>query len=176
MGDRKSDGKGRGGSRKGLNPLLPHNNRMSSSSALKMTGIWTQTIGYDPYAQEGENRQQAEEAEAATRERAKGIMALATLSNQANVSRGACKKCGMMGHLTFQCRNFDVAVPKEDDSSDDSSSSSSDDDDHRRPSRRRDESPPKKKRKRSRSPKKKSKKGHKKKHSKKKHRQGRDDD
>ncbi|RHY29859.1 hypothetical protein DYB32_004805 [Aphanomyces invadans] len=84
MGDRKSDGKGRGGSRKGLNPLLPHNNRMSSSSALKMTGIWTQTIGYDPYAQEGENRQQAEEAEAATRERAKGIMALATLSNQAS--------------------------------------------------------------------------------------------
>ncbi|KAF0772574.1 hypothetical protein AaE_002273 [Aphanomyces astaci] len=85
MGDRKGDGKGRGGSRKGLNPLLPHNNRMSSSSALKMTGIWTQTIGYDPYAQEGD-RQQEEEAAAATRERAKGIMALATLSNQ-----GVCR-------------------------------------------------------------------------------------
>ncbi|ETV64705.1 hypothetical protein, variant, partial [Aphanomyces astaci] len=113
MGDRKGDGKGRGGSRKGLNPLLPHNNRMSSSSALKMTGIWTQTIGYDPYAQEGD-RQQEEEAAAATRERAKGIMALATLSNQGNEARGACKKCGMMGHLTFQCRNFQVAAPKED--------------------------------------------------------------
>jgi hypothetical protein len=27
---------------------------MHSSAALKMTGIWTNTIGYDPYAAEGE--------------------------------------------------------------------------------------------------------------------------
>ena len=33
---------------------MPHNNRMHSSAALKMTGIWTNTIGYDPYAAEGE--------------------------------------------------------------------------------------------------------------------------
>jgi len=31
---------------------MPHNNRMSSSAALKMTGIWKDTIGYDPYAAE----------------------------------------------------------------------------------------------------------------------------
>ena len=33
---------------------MPHNNRMDSSSALKMTGIWKNTIKYDPYAPEGE--------------------------------------------------------------------------------------------------------------------------
>lgn len=32
---------------------MPHNNRMHSSSALKMNGIWKNTIGYDPYAAEG---------------------------------------------------------------------------------------------------------------------------
>jgi hypothetical protein len=31
---------------------MPHNNRMHSSAALKMTGIWKDTIGYDPYAAE----------------------------------------------------------------------------------------------------------------------------
>lgn len=31
---------------------MPHNNRMHSSAALKMTGIWKNTIGYDPYAAE----------------------------------------------------------------------------------------------------------------------------
>ena len=33
---------------------MPHNNRVQSSSALKMTGIWKNTIKYDPYAGEGE--------------------------------------------------------------------------------------------------------------------------
>lgn len=32
---------------------MPHNNRMHSSAALKMNGIWKNTIGYDPYAAEG---------------------------------------------------------------------------------------------------------------------------
>lgn len=31
---------------------MPHNNRVQSSAALQMTGIWKNTIGYDPYAAE----------------------------------------------------------------------------------------------------------------------------
>ncbi|CAM9221549.1 unnamed protein product, partial [Choristocarpus tenellus] len=83
---------------------MPHNNRMSSSSALKMTGIWTNTIGYDPYA--AEDGAQVDEDSQNAYEQAQGLMALAKLSNQGvTEQRGACKKCGMVGHLTIQCRN-----------------------------------------------------------------------
>lgn len=63
---------------------MPHGNRVSSSSALKMTGIWTNTIGYDPYAAEGGAADAEDEANAF--EQAQGLMALAKLSNQ-GVSR-----------------------------------------------------------------------------------------
>lgn len=59
---------------------MPHGNRVSSSSALKMTGIWTNTIGYDPYAAEGGGADAEDEANAF--EQAQGLMALAKLSNQ----------------------------------------------------------------------------------------------
>ena len=65
---------------------MPHGNRVSSSSALKMTGIWTNTIGYDPYAAEGGAADAEDEANAF--EQAQGLMALAKLSNQ-GVSRRA---------------------------------------------------------------------------------------
>ncbi|RLN61925.1 hypothetical protein BBJ29_006814 [Phytophthora kernoviae] len=70
---------------------MPHNNRMHSSAALKMTGIWKDTIGYDPYAAEGEKQEKSE----SSYEQAQGLMALAKLSNKSNDTRGACKKCGM---------------------------------------------------------------------------------
>ncbi|KAF3964002.1 hypothetical protein CMV_011670 [Castanea mollissima] len=36
-----------------------------------------------------------------------GLLALARITgSNANEARGACKKCGRVGHLTFQCRNF----------------------------------------------------------------------
>lgn len=57
---------------------MPHNNRMHSSAALKMTGIWKDTIGYDPYAAEDEKQ----EATESSYEQAKGLMALAKLSNK----------------------------------------------------------------------------------------------
>lgn len=67
---------------------MPHNNRMSTSGALKMTGIWSQTIGYDPYAAEGE--EEKKQAETALRaERNKGIMDLARESNVDGADRGA---------------------------------------------------------------------------------------
>ncbi|KAF4318580.1 hypothetical protein BBO99_00007002 [Phytophthora kernoviae] len=67
---------------------MPHNNRMHSSAALKMTGIWKDTIGYDPYAAEGEKQEKSE----SSYEQAQGLMALAKLSNKSNDTRGACKK------------------------------------------------------------------------------------
>ena len=57
---------------------MPHNNRMHSSAALKMTGIWKNTIGYDPYAAEDEKKETTE----TSYEQAKGLMTLAKLSNK----------------------------------------------------------------------------------------------
>lgn len=68
---------------------MPHGNRVSSSSALKMTGIWTNTIGYDPYAAEGGGPDAEDEANAF--EQAQGLMALAKLSNQ-GVSNLFCRR------------------------------------------------------------------------------------
>nr|CCA14908.1 conserved unknown protein putative [Albugo laibachii Nc14] len=111
------------------------------SLTLKMNGMWKNTIGYDPYAATDEGTQDCELA----RDQAKGLMALAKLSNQNTQTRGACKKCGMIGHLTYQCRNHLLDQPKaipesSDDSlsdSEDSSSSSSSDEDARRFKRKR---------------------------------------
>jgi len=44
----------------GTKPKKPHNNRISSSGALKMTGIWKDTIQYDPYEGEGDVQTQAD--------------------------------------------------------------------------------------------------------------------
>ena len=36
-----------------------------------------------------------------------GLLALARITgSNSDETRGACKKCGRVGHLTFQCRNF----------------------------------------------------------------------
>lgn len=75
---------------------MPHGNRVSSSSALKMTGIWTNTIGYDPYAAEGGGPDAEEEANAY--EQAQGLMALAKLSNQ-GVSWSENNCCAMFAFL-----------------------------------------------------------------------------
>ncbi len=79
---------------------MPHNNRVSGSSALKTNDIWSKTIGYDPYANTEEDRQCDDTNQTAS------LMLLAKMTNLSGVeSRGGCKKCGMLGHLTFQCRN-----------------------------------------------------------------------
>lgn len=99
-------------------PKMPHNNRMSSSAALKTHSIWTNTIGHDPHAPEGEGADDRKSKE----EQAAGLLLLAKMSNLGgSSSRGACGKCGMAGHLTFQCRN--VAKIESESSSDDDSSS-----------------------------------------------------
>ncbi|EEY57128.1 uncharacterized protein PITG_10936 [Phytophthora infestans T30-4] len=47
---------------------MPHNNRMHSSATLKMTGIWKNTIGYDPYAAKGEQQARASQRSHGTRQ------------------------------------------------------------------------------------------------------------
>jgi hypothetical protein len=82
---------------------MPHNNRVSSSAALKMNDMWSKTIGYDPYAaNEAESLEEKEKKDL----QAESLLLLARISNLSGVeSRGGCKRCGMLGHLTYQCRN-----------------------------------------------------------------------
>lgn len=102
---------------------MPHNNRVSSSGALQTNDIWSKTIGFDPYASSDSKATLAEEA--ASQEQAAGLMLLAKMSNFAGTeSRGSCKKCGMLGHLTFQCRNTIKLKNSFQESSSDSSSDS----------------------------------------------------
>lgn len=92
---------------------MPPNNRVSSSVSLKMNDIWTKTIGYDPYSS-GKELNGEEESN-----RSAGLLLLAKMSNlSGSETRGACNRCGMVGHLTFQCRN----PPKVENSTDSSSS------------------------------------------------------
>lgn len=58
---------------------MPHNNRMSTSGALKTTDIWSKTIGHDPYAAECEVNQESNSA--ADAEKARGLMELARSQN-----------------------------------------------------------------------------------------------
>jgi hypothetical protein len=99
---------------------MPHNNRVNASAALKTNDIWSKTIGYDPYAATNEDKSDKNNEQAET------LMLLARISNLSGVeSRGGCKKCGMLGHLSFQCRNPSQSKPSEAVSSDDSDSDSS---------------------------------------------------
>merc|ERR1712151_600577 len=69
--------------------------------------IWTQSVGHDPYkgagdADSGAMLQELGEINAS----AKGLFRLAQLTgNSSTLAPGACKKCGQVGHLFFQCRN-----------------------------------------------------------------------
>ncbi|KAM7496544.1 hypothetical protein LguiA_020958 [Lonicera macranthoides] len=94
---------------------MPANNRVHSSAALQTHGIWQSAIGYDPYAPNKEDNKKSSQPKASTVEPEgenayasfQGLLALARITgSNADEARGACKKCGRVGHLTFQCRNF----------------------------------------------------------------------
>ncbi|GFS31177.1 CAX interacting protein 4 [Actinidia rufa] len=96
---------------------MPANNRVHSSAALQTHGIWQSAIGYDPYAPNKEDNKSSQQKsshsgpEPDNAENAyasfQGLLALARITgSNADEARGACKKCGRVGHLTFQCRNF----------------------------------------------------------------------
>ena len=117
---------------------MPANNRVSSSVALRTTDVWSKTIGYDPYAGAGDG---VKKEERASYEASQDLLskARAVLGKSADVAnRGACRKCGQIGHLTKDCRNFlmttklESSSDSESDSSSSSSSSSSSRSDHKR--------------------------------------------
>jgi len=61
---------------------MPHNNRVSTSGALRTSSMWQQTIGHDPYAdREADAEREAVQAKAA--EQAKGLLELARHQNLA---------------------------------------------------------------------------------------------
>ncbi|KAJ4891226.1 CAX-interacting protein 4 [Raphanus sativus] len=92
---------------------MPANNRVHSSAALQTHGIWQSAIGYDPYAptakEEPKTTQQKSSDDHPENSYAsfQGLLALARITGSNNdEARGSCKKCGRVGHLTYQCRNF----------------------------------------------------------------------
>lgn len=70
---------------------MPHNNRLSTSGALKSNDMWSKTIGHDPHASEVEGEASARQEQASAREaREKGLLELARLSNLGSgAERGA---------------------------------------------------------------------------------------
>merc|ERR1712029_167339 len=101
-------------------------------------------IGHDPYAGAGDEAPQGLVEQGEINASAKGLFRLAQLTGHSStLAPGACKKCGQVGHLYFQCRNWvklkdralheEVVVEEEDSdampSSDDASSGDSSDDD-----------------------------------------------
>uniref|UniRef100_A0A803PS96 CCHC-type domain-containing protein n=1 Tax=Cannabis sativa TaxID=3483 RepID=A0A803PS96_CANSA len=94
---------------------MPANNRVHSSAALQTHGIWQSAIGYDPYAPNKEEDKSSTQHKSANSEpegenpyaNFQGLLALARITgSNTDVARGACKRCGRVGHLRFQCRNF----------------------------------------------------------------------
>lgn len=93
---------------------MPANNRVHSSAALQTHGIWQSAIGYDPYAPNKEDKKDSSQNLPNTEPDAdnayasfQGLLQLAKITNaDVDVSRGACKKCGRVGHLKFQCKNY----------------------------------------------------------------------
>ncbi|KAE8711431.1 CAX-interacting protein 4 [Hibiscus syriacus] len=94
---------------------MPANNRVHSSAALQTHGIWQSAIGYDPYAPNKDDSKYSSGQVTAAAEpdgenayaSFQGLLALARITgSNADEALGACRKCGRVGHLTFQCKNF----------------------------------------------------------------------
>lgn len=94
---------------------MPANNRVHSSAALQTHGIWQSAIGYDPYAPNKDDSKTSSQQKPSNAEPEaenayasfQGLLALARITgSNADEARGACKRCGRVGHLAYQCRNF----------------------------------------------------------------------
>eukprot|EP00928_Gymnodinium_smaydae_P061413 TRINITY_DN45494_c0_g1_i1.p1 TRINITY_DN45494_c0_g1~~TRINITY_DN45494_c0_g1_i1.p1 ORF type:complete len:193 (+),score=67.68 TRINITY_DN45494_c0_g1_i1:142-720(+) len=81
-------------------------NRLSVSDSLKTHDVWQKTVGHDPYAGEDEAEQLGIPEVGEINQSAKGLFRLAQLTGHSStLAPGACKRCGQVGHLYFQCRN-----------------------------------------------------------------------
>jgi len=108
---------------------MPANNRMHSSAALRTTDMWSNVIG-DDFGKANDSAGgggKGGDGGGNAYEMSQNLMALARLSGASKgaANRGACKRCGEIGHLAFQCFNH-VAAKKQ--VAGDISSTSSEDD------------------------------------------------
>ena len=79
---------------------MPHNNRMSTSNALRTSNMWSRTIGHDPYA--AANEASNAEEERATAQQAQDLLELARHQNIANAGEDA----GTRGGNDFASKMF----------------------------------------------------------------------
>eukprot|EP00913_Durusdinium_trenchii_P020320 g19090.t1 len=111
-------------------PIAGRENRLSTSGSLETTQVWQKAVGYDPYAGEGEAQAEGL-GPGEINSSAKGLFRLAQLTGEpepsdelrgstgsvlarratgsghsSTIAPGACKRCGSVGHLYFQCRNM----------------------------------------------------------------------
>jgi len=94
---------------------MPSDNRVHSGLALQTHDIWSKTIGHDPHAPTQKERAPGYAGAGPTIDY-QAMLALARLTSGSDTgpdTRGSCKKCGGMGHLTFQCRNHIMGIGKD---------------------------------------------------------------
>eukprot|EP00434_Breviolum_minutum_P005582 symbB.v1.2.004922.t1/scaffold281.1/size241006/3 len=87
-------------------PIAGRENRLSTSGSLETTEVWKKAVRYDPYAGEGEAPVEAMGG-GEINSSARGLFRLAQLTGHSStIAPGACKRCGSVGHLFYQCRNM----------------------------------------------------------------------
>ena len=70
---------------------MPQSNRVAVSASLRTHAIWTDSVGYDPYAPE----KQANTEEDTLKDKAKELLTLARLTGTLSThTPGGCTKCG----------------------------------------------------------------------------------
>merc|ERR1712129_564140 len=119
--------------------IMPVDNRLSVSDSLKTHDVWQKTVKYDPHGGKDEGGLGTVIPEVGEiNSSAKGLFRLAQLTgNSSTLAPGSCKRCGQVGHLFFNCRNYMLLEKQnevqeeedEEDEEDDLGSSSSDDED-----------------------------------------------
>merc|ERR1712029_586483 len=86
---------------------MPAGNRVSTSDSLATHDIWQKAIGHDPYAGSDEASGGGIPEVGEINSSAKGLFRLAQLTgNSSTLAPGSCKRCGQVGHLYFNCRNY----------------------------------------------------------------------
>ena len=83
---------------------MPNKNRVDTSRSLSTNEVWRDVIKHDPYAAGVNTSSGVSSHKEDFSEQSKGLLELARLSKSTE-SKAMCKKCGGLGHLTFECRN-----------------------------------------------------------------------